>query len=107
MDVYLPIAGSSTSGGTKLFGHAAVVQTAMERECEMVALGYDWEYMNDEAVLEEIKKDQDEWILLFQLDSERAANMLWGDVGRLFFWIKKRDLKANRFDKTWMILQCG
>ena len=42
-----------------------------------------------------------------QLDSDDAAKMMWGDAGRLYFWIRDQDLRERRFDKTWMIYQCG
>jgi len=35
------------------------------------------------------------------------AGMMWGDCGRLYFWIRKADLAEGRFDKCWMILQCS
>lgn len=34
-------------------------------------------------------------------------NMMWGDVGRIYFWIREQDLKNFDFDKTWLILQCS
>jgi uncharacterized protein YwqG len=33
--------------------------------------------------------------------------MMWGDVGRLYYWIKHDDLVARNWDLTWLILQCG
>lgn len=32
--------------------------------------------------------------------------MMWGDLGRLYFWIRDDDLAARRFEKAWLILQC-
>ena len=52
-------------------------------------------------------KTADDWQLLMQLDSEDEAGMMWGDVGKLYFTILERDLKSQRFDKTWMDWQCG
>jgi len=49
-----------------------------------------------------------EWRLLAQFDSETEySNMMWGDLGRLYFWIKEQDLKERRFENCWMIMQCG
>lgn len=48
----------------------------------------------------------DEYILLFQVDSDDYGNMNWGDGGRLYFWITRNDLIFRNFDKVWMILQC-
>jgi len=39
-----------------------------------------------------------------QIDSEDDAGMMWGDVGRLYWWMKKdeltrRDFTQMRFDE--------
>jgi uncharacterized protein YwqG len=46
------------------------------------------------------------WELLLQVDSEEKAGMSWGDVGRLYFLIHKKDLEQRYFDKAWMVFQC-
>ncbi len=46
-----------------------------------------------------------EWILLFQLDSDEEIGTMWGDVGTLFFLIKKEDLAMRAFERVWMELQ--
>jgi len=48
-----------------------------------------------------------DWVLLLQLDSDDAAKIMWGDAGMLYFWIRRDDLAARRFDRTWFTLQCG
>jgi len=90
---------------TKLFGHSNNVQGTMEYECEMVDRGYNWSSTpEDEKIV--ITKESNKWNLLFQLDSEDEAEMMWGDVGRLYFWIKDEDLAKHKFDKTWLMFQC-
>lgn len=104
IDAYSDIT-SSTDLRTKLFGHSNNVQGTMEYECEMVARGYNWQ-TNPEHLEKEIAVSQYQWKLLFQLDSEAEAEMMWGDVGKLYFWIREADLRAQHLDRTWMILQC-
>jgi hypothetical protein len=48
-----------------------------------------------------------EWRLLLQLDSDDELGWCWGDVGTLYFWIREDDLRARRFDRVWLQLQCG
>ena len=44
--------------------------------------------------------------LLLQLESDQNAAMMWGDSGRLYFWVPKEDLKRGQFERAWTILQC-
>ena len=90
---------------SKLFGHSINVQGPMEYQCEMVDRGLSWSDVT-EAEEGSIETASEKWKLLFQLDSEDEAKMMWGDVGRLYFWIKEDDLKNRQYDKTWMIFQC-
>jgi uncharacterized protein YwqG len=32
---------------------------------------------------------------------------MWGDRGMLYFYIKRQDLAARRFENAWFSLQCG
>jgi uncharacterized protein YwqG len=94
----------------KILGYANAIQTEMELECQLVANGL---YCGDSSgynhpKAKELAKGANDWILLLQIDSEdEKTGMMWGDVGRLYFWIKKEDLKRKDFSKTWMILQCS
>lgn len=44
--------------------------------------------------------------LLLQVDSEERAGMMWGDCGRLYYWIRPGDLRALRFDAVSFSEQC-
>lgn len=93
----------------KLLGFADEIQNEMELECELVTNGL---YCGDTTGYEdpravELGKNKSHWRLLLQIDSNDEANMMWGDVGRLYFWIKKEDLLNKNFEKAWFILQCG
>lgn len=49
----------------------------------------------------------DDWLLLLQADTDQAhSDLQFGDMGTLFFWIRKEDLAARRFDRTWLIMEC-
>jgi uncharacterized protein YwqG len=91
---------------TKLLGHSNNVQGPMEFECALITAGYQWKDIKNEQINQAVKALQSEWVLLFQLDSEPATGMCWGDVGRLYFWIREADLRSGLFEKTWLILQC-
>lgn len=54
--------------------------------------------------------DPQDWVLLLQLDSEEvpgAVSWTWGDVGRLYFWIRRDDLARRDFSKVRCLLQCS
>ncbi len=94
----------------KMLGYANNIQNEMELECQLVTNGL---YCGDPSGYNDpkakgLEKGTKDWILLLQIDSEdEKTGMMWGDVGRLYFWIKKEDLKNKDFNKTWMILQCS
>lgn len=48
-----------------------------------------------------------EWILLFQVDiiSNSEFELMIGDSGRLYYYIRKDDLMNKRFDKCWFMTQ--
>ena len=49
-----------------------------------------------------------QWQLLLQVDSdEEGTGFMWGDMGRIYYWIRESDLRERRFDRSWLILQCG
>lgn len=93
----------------KLLGHSDNVQGSMEDECEMVSRGYDTGTHEgcQKARALGIHKNFRHWTLLCQIDSNEELDMMWGDAGKLYFWITQEDLAAKEFGKSWLILQCG
>jgi hypothetical protein len=45
------------------------------------------------------------WVMLLQLDSDKAVNWQWCDDGAIYFWIPAADLAGGRFDRVWVVLQ--
>ncbi len=92
----------------KIFGYSNNIQGAMEQECELVSKGLHYEDYRafDSQKKEEFERKEKEWKLLLQIDSDNKTEMMWGDSGRLYFWIKQKDLENLDFDKAWFILQC-
>lgn len=96
-------------GGHHLMGYPDPVQNGdMERECALVTGGLycgDASGYNDPRA-DALSRHRDDWVMLLQLDSDDDAGMMWGDVGTLYFWIRKQDLAASHFADCWMISQC-
>lgn len=93
----------------KLLGYADNIQGEMELECELVTNGL---YCGDPSGYNDpraktLEPNAKNWRLLLQVDSNEENEMMWGDCGRLYFWIKKEDLINKQFDKSWFSLQCS
>jgi len=91
-------------------GHPQLVQNDMRGECQLVADGI---YCGDPSGYQserakELLRDVSDWRLLLQVDTdEEGPGWMWGDTGRIYFWIRRQDLAARMFERSWLILQCG
>ena len=95
---------------TKLLGYPEVIQNPMEEECEAVTRGFDMGGVESypKKYQKEIRSTSKDWILLFQMDTVETNDyeLMFGESGHIYFWIKKEDLKNKNFDNIWLILQC-
>jgi uncharacterized protein YwqG len=92
----------------RILGHPDPIQGDMQLECQLASNGL---YVGNLSAYKhprrkELEPGSLEWRLLLQLDSDDNAGMMWGDVGRLYFWIRESALQARNFDQAWMVLQC-
>ncbi len=94
----------------KILGYADTIQGEMELECQLVTNGLycgNSSGYNDPKS-KELENGASKWRLLLQIDSEDdKTGMMWGDIGRLYFWIKQQDLEELNFEDTWFVLQCS
>lgn len=92
---------------TWLLGHPHLEQGPMQVQCEAASSGIDMGGSTpiDEGALERARSRKDRWCLLLQLDSDDGA--MWGDCGKLYFWIPAEDLASRDFSQVWLVLQCG
>jgi hypothetical protein len=85
----------------RVLGHPDAIQGDMTRRMEYELAGVDLE-----APTERLEARARTWRLLLQVDSDDEAGMMWGDLGRLYFWLRERDLAASRFERARLQLQC-
>ena len=53
-------------------------------------------------------EDPAAWCLLAEIHSDEAVfGGPWGDAGKIYFWIRRDDLRARRFERTVVLAQCG
>lgn len=95
----------------KILGYADIIQDTMLFECEAVSRGYDLyqeEFQFSEEEKNDIEHSSDEWILLFEMDSIELDDyeLMFGDSGRIYFYIRKEDLKKRDFSNVYFSLQC-
>lgn len=97
---------------SKLLGWPDVIQNNMTLECELVSrghyLGGSYEEIPQSDMDAARETSIENWRLLFQLDTVNYKDfgLMFGDCGRIFFYIRKEDLAAKRFDRVWLMLQC-
>lgn len=111
--VYSAVAGERKTGGTshRLLGWPDIIQSCMTAECELVSRGYylgGSQKIPEEEMWEAERTSLESWLLLFQLDTIQQGkfSLDFGDYGRVYFYIRKEDLAARRFDRVWLVLQC-
>lgn len=98
---------------SKLLGWPDIIQNNMTMECELVSRGYylggSWDGITPRDKQEAKDHSLKDWILLFQLDTVENGDfeLMFGDCGRIYFYIRKKDLAERNFENVWLILQCG
>lgn len=81
----------------------------MELECQLASSGVycgNPEGYKDPrvAILKDGSKD---WRLLLQFDSDNDLGVMWGDCGKLYFWVREQDSRVGNFENVWLVLQCS
>ena len=93
----------------QLAGFPAPVQgDGMELECQLATHGL---YCGDPAAYDDqrakvLEPGARDWRLLFQVDSDDAIGVMWGDAGVIYYWVQEHAAREGRFENTWLILQC-
>ena len=93
----------------KLLGYADLIQDEMRVVCVLNSLGVPEEEQGEYLAehWEEVSNEIDDWMLLCQFDSFNREDfeLIFGEMGRLYYYIKKSDLKKLDFDHIWAVLQ--
>ncbi len=92
----------------RLLGHPEPVQGDPFIDCQLFSNDLEWaEVQTNHTMASQLEKNATDWCLLLQIDSDPTANMMWGDVGMIYFCIKHDDLAKGDFDKVWLVFQCS
>lgn len=101
-----------TDERSQLLGWPDLIQGSMAEECELVTknfyLGKGFLGIPKDVRRQAKQVSLERWRLLFQLDTVENDDfcLMFGDCGRIYFFIPKEDLLARRFDNVWLMLQC-
>jgi uncharacterized protein YwqG len=86
----------------RMLGNPETIQDDMRLECQLASHGVT--DINDPRAVE-LSVGAMDWELLLQIDTDERIGMRWGDAGMIYYWITGTDLRARRFDDTWLVLQ--
>lgn len=94
-------------GCHRVSGWPTPVQGDMQTQAALISRGY---YLGDGDGYRRGKangddRDAADWVLIAQIGSDGKGGYMWGDVGQIYLWIRRDDLKARRFDKALLFQQ--
>lgn len=91
----------------RLFGRPDTVQGDMELGCQLVSngvyLGTAEAHKTPQA--KQLAPGASDWRLLAQLEYDDDLGLMWEDLGRVYWWVRRQDAAAGRPDRCWGILQ--
>lgn len=90
-------------------GYPEPVQGAeMHEECQLASNGINVGSLgdDDDSRVQALRAGASDWRLLLQLDSDEDLKVMWGDCGRIYFWVREQDARKRDFSGAWLVLQC-
>lgn len=89
-------------------GHPDQIQGDMAWACALVTAGV---YLGEPPALpadefERLVAAAPQWRLLFQFASDDDIDLMWGDAGKVYLWMRHADIAAGAWDRAWLQLQC-
>lgn len=89
----------------RIGGYPSEIQgDQMGMSCELIRRGLPSIYEGTE-ITPAIERAAKQWRLLFQIDSDPALAMNWGDGGRLYVFVREKDARAGEFSRAITISQ--
>lgn len=91
----------------RFMGHPDQIQDDMQLSCEIAYRLHTWNDLENSEKRKQIVNSALKWRMLLQIDSEEdKTGIMWGDVGRIYYWILDDDLAELRFDRVICEMQC-
>ena len=110
-DLWRELHGPQGEGRHRLLGHPDQIQSNMQADLYIAEQGIRPQATTAEewaAAQRHYAPLGKEWIMLMQIDTDESGpGWTWGDVGALYFWIKKSDLAARNFSAVRGFMQAS
>ena len=92
---------------SRLGGHPTQLEGDMAIQSVLVAGGHNVGAAApvDPGLVASAMPAAEDWVFLMQVATIDTADMMWGDLGKLYVWIPRASLKDRRFDDARVILQ--
>lgn len=98
-------------GEHQFLGWPQVVQNDMEVECQLAFHGFNTgdekDPLETSPQAQAYASSAARWQLMLQVAHDDDLGVMWGDMGRLYFFATAEARASLRFDETWTILQCS
>ena len=79
----------------------------MEVEAQLASNGVYWgDGSGDPVKRAALAPGAAEWRLLLQFDSDEHLDLMWGDSGTIYFWVRAQAARRGDFQDAWLVLQC-
>lgn len=85
-----------------------VQNPGMQLECQLASNGL---YCGNSSGYEDpraakLEPGAKDWRLLLQMDSDEHLDVMWGDAGMVYFWVREEEARRGDFSNAWLVLQC-
>lgn len=90
----------------RLLGYNHDVPADMQLDCQLV-LETGRRYKSTPEQRQNAEQRKGYWQLLFQMDSDENAGMMWSDAGVICFYIRRQDLQIRDFSKVCLAFFSG
>ena len=83
----------------RLLGYNYDIPSDLQLDCELT-IKEGSPYVNSWEMQAKYEESKARWQLLFQMDSDHNARMMWSDSGSICFYIPREDLLVRNFDNV-------
>lgn len=108
-DEWHQVSDSDTVPNHQVGGWPRLQQNPIWRECDVASQGFPLGTAAQAADprLADLPRREFDWQLLLQLDTDEDAGWMWGDLGTLFYAVRRSTEIPESFRDAWMVFQCG